>query len=108
MGFFIETPGHTFNKAQVLCREHDATLVKMSSGEVKAWEPLEKIVNDPKHVLICVVQNEAFDAAMIVYDDRELDRIRRSVENGDRRPLSWLVMDPLVVKRLNVHVPMVD
>lgn len=108
MGYYIETPGHKFNKAQILCREHDASVLKVSSGEIKAWEPLEKIVDDPKRVLVCVVENPTFDAAMIVYDDQELGRIRRSVEEGDPRKLVWLVMDPLVVKKLNVNVPMVD
>lgn len=108
MGFYIDLPGHTFNKSQILCREHNASVIKISRGEVTGWERLEAIVNDPKKALVCVVQNEHFDAAMIVYDDAELDRIKRAVHNGDQRPLTWLVMDPLLVKELNVHVPMVD
>lgn len=108
MGFYIETPGHKTGKANILVRDHQAIMVKISSGPVTGWPRLEEIVNDPKQVLICVAENETFDAAMIVYDDHELGRIRRSVEAGDPRVLVWLSMSPEVVKELNVHVPMVD
>lgn len=108
MGFYIETPGHQFGKAQILCTDHGAKVVKMSSGPITGWDRLERIVEDHKQVLIAVVQNQDFDGAMIVYDMNELDRIRNSVERGDRRAISWLTMEPSVVRKLNVSVPMVD
>lgn|SRR4051794_999130 len=108
MGFYIETPGHKQGKASILIREHDATLLCVSGPGKGILPALDRIVNDEKYVLIAVVENATYDAAMIVYDDRELDRIKRSIDGGDPRTIYWLSMDPLVVKRLNVNVPMVD
>lgn len=76
MGFYIET-GTSHGKADFLVAECGA---KPFNG-----------VKEPSDVLVCVVDNGAFDAAAIVYDNNEFDQFSVS-SRGDNRPKTWLLI----------------
>ena len=42
--------------------------------------------------LVCVVDNGIWDAALWVRDKDELDRVLRSINAGDNRPMVWLIV----------------
>jgi len=48
-----------------------------------------------------VVENQFFDAALIAGDQQEIDRVNRSIANGDDRHIHWLLVDKSEVVKLN-------
>lgn len=91
MGFYLETKEST-SKALQLKRDHGAQVViqPRNMGEVPSGK-----------VLICVVENPVFDAAGIVYDQKELDRFS---ETYTSRPRTWMLMDVERVVELSPHL----
>src|ERR1017187_7269992 len=90
MGFYIQidTPKA---KANALVIEHDATL--LINGPPK-WEeiPADK-------ALICVVNNGAFEAAALCFDDNEL-HVFTMPDRGNQRKCWWLLMDKTLAHKL--------
>lgn len=87
MGYYIETPENQ-SKAKQLCELHSAETSPVPGS-------LAEIAEDK--ALICVISNGRFDAAALVYSDREL---RDFQEPGDNRPRTWLLMDKALAHRL--------
>lgn len=85
MGYYIETPAGPTNKAVQL---------EMLYGA----QPARPELPPEGQTLICVVSNGLFDAAGIVYDQRELDDFS---DPDDRRPKVWLTLPTATVLELN-------
>ncbi|HEY8536652.1 MAG TPA: hypothetical protein VIL25_09380 [Vicinamibacterales bacterium] len=93
MGLYVDAPGMgPFQKDDFLIEHYGAT--RVVEPESLAEIPAEKM-------LICVVRNHAFDAAGIIFDEREL---KRFTDPGDPRPRTWLLMDRETVLRLQPEV----
>lgn len=86
MGYYIETPGRNFDKAEYLQSLHDA---KPSNG---VWSDVQE-----GQTLVCVVSNGLFEAAGIIYDEREY-RVWTAVD--DLRPKTWLLLSTETAKSL--------
>ena len=85
MGFYIQTPENV-RKAEQLVQLYNA-------------RPIEppKEFNPPKDmILVCVVCNGPFDAAVICYNEREFEEF----SHLDERARSWLLMDKKKVLEL--------
>lgn len=84
MGFYIEVP-HPLNKVQqILDRFEGARVVERPA----------RFRDIPEgKVLICVVSNGPFDAALICYDEEQFLRPLRAYQLGDRRPTEYLLID---------------
>ena len=92
MGYYIEVP-ENLNKASQLIRLHDAQDIGL---------PPDHFTDIPKgKVLVCVVQNGLFDAAGIIWCERELQDFKETRTN---RPRTWLVMDLDKVCQLKPHL----
>jgi hypothetical protein len=79
MGFYIETPKD----------KHKADQLIAAFGAIEVMnEPIQ--LPQCKYALVCVVENNSFDAAGLVYNEHEL---RRFADPTDRRPKRWLLMD---------------
>lgn len=83
MGIYIETPMPKRKAEQIVNIYHGTTIL--------AHQP-EKF-NVPKDkMLICVVNNGMFDAAALVYNEREYKGFTLPSDR-DPRPKTWLLMD---------------
>lgn len=92
MGYYLEVPENN-NKAGQLIHLH---------GAVDTGLPPKRLADIPKgKVLICVVQNGPFDAAGIVYSQRELEDFG---ETDSGRHRTWLLMDVEKVVELKPHL----
>ena len=82
MGYYIQTPDHN-NKALQIVNMFDAKVIPQpkSFSEV----PLGK-------ALICVIQNQLFDAAGFAFDEKEFEAFR-APDTDRQRPRTWLLMD---------------
>lgn len=85
MGYYLEVERND-DKAGQLLRNHNAKLASASLADVP----------DDSH-LVCVVRNPLFDAAGIVYDERELAAFNRS---DDPRERDWLYVSKDVCREL--------
>ena len=79
MGYYIQVPMH-HAKAGQLAHQHGAEL--LSRAPEFSQVPEDKLV-------ICVVDNGAFEAAAIAYSEAEL----KAFKYPDGRPKQWLLMD---------------
>lgn len=81
MGYYIQTPGHSIGKAEVLTKEHGAIGI-----------PRPEFFNDiPSDMgLLCIVNNFAFEAVAYCYDEREFQAF---TDPKDTRPKIWLIME---------------
>lgn len=87
MGFYIETP-ENHNKAFQLVDLYGASITVCPAS----------IADIPEgKTLICVVKNSAFDAAGIIYNEKELHVCSNPT---DLRPKFWLLMDTEKVIKL--------
>jgi hypothetical protein len=92
MGYYVETPEH-INKAEQLHRLYGAELVLSP----------EDFDFDGEYALICVVENDGFDAAGIAYCAEERNDFS---DPEDTRNKTWLKLPKKVVKKLNPRVPL--
>lgn len=81
MGIYIETPLPRKKAEQIVNIYHGTTIL--------AHQPEQFAVPKDK-MLICVVNNGIFDAAGLVYNEREF---RGFTVPADGRPKTWLLMD---------------
>lgn len=89
MGCYIPCgDGQAFFKAAYLVNHHGAL-------QVQEPESFEDIA--PSKVVVCVIENGAFEAAGVCYDALEL---REFKYDGTRRARTWLLMDKAVVRDL--------
>lgn len=80
MGYYIQTEFHTDKASQLVD----------TYGAIPLPGPLTPFEDIPEWAaLVCVVQNGLFDAAALVYDEREL----ADFSLPDGRPRTWLLMD---------------
>jgi len=86
MGYYIQTPEITHGKADYLVDQHGAERVGDDAQST-----------DETH-LVCVVENGFFDAAAIVYDERERESFLATAD--DARPRTWLLVDRSVCREL--------
>ena len=87
MGYYIEVPNKK-DKAQQLVDLHGASILAKCPT-------FEEIPRDK--VLICVVANRAFDAALLVHDRGQYDYITTI---PDPREKWWLLMDKALASKL--------
>src|SRR4051812_41939740 len=88
MGFYLSVPV-TIGKAAYLKEAHGA--IEIAYPQTLAAIQVGKAV-------VCVVENEAFDAALYIYNTRELDRALSNPQDVRRR--TWLIMDESLVRKL--------
>ncbi len=86
MGFYLDLP-HPFDKAMQLSRDHGAKLC--FDPDKHEFESPTGVPSRLQPVLICVVENQIFDAALICFDKREYDRTRNP---EDPRPKTYLTI----------------
>lgn len=78
MGYYLETPGLT-GKAEALAKMH---------GAARIHPDMACIAVGLRHgAVICVVQNENFEAAAFCYSDDEFEQFTHPL---DPRPKTWL------------------
>jgi hypothetical protein len=77
MGYYINPPHLT--KREFLDQE----------GHPISMEALRKYTFDQDTLPVCLVQNEAFDAAAIAYDEKEM---RRMIEGTGIREHQWYLV----------------
>lgn len=82
MGFYIEVPDTLKGKAVVIQERFNAVEVTQAAAE--------EIVKAAQAAVICVVENDMFDAAAFCYSSAEFSRF---TQPGDPRPKTWLVID---------------
>ena len=78
MGYYIQTSGN-HGKAREICELHGGTII----GQPKEFSQI-----DPVDGLICVVDNEIFEAAAYCYSEEEFNEFARE----DGRQKQWLVI----------------
>lgn len=79
MGYYIQGP--TFGKGEYLHEKY---------GAIEISAPPRTLADINVDVsLICIVDNGAFEAALVVFSDRELYEVTRP----DGRLRSWMLMD---------------
>lgn len=83
MGFYIETD-RPIDKARTILSNPEAKALQLGSLPTYVTDCL------PGKVLVCVVENGPFDAAGIIFSQRELDHFWND-ESG--RPRTWLYVD---------------
>jgi hypothetical protein len=93
MGIYIEVPDKIY-KAEQIIMLYGAEKITPHPTEIQRRD-LSFVPEDK--VLVCVVNNISFEAALIVGDDGELDRVASSIEDGDNRKLEWLLIDKQTV-----------
>jgi len=94
MGEYLEVPQRQ-GKAEHLVTEHGASSVTEDAVVDTGFVGLD----NAGHALVCVVENESWDAAGVAPDQNELNRFR--IRPGeDERPRTWLLMDPEKVRRM--------
>jgi hypothetical protein len=82
MGYYIQTPGQNFGKAQRICDDNeDAFIVPRPSSFSKIPENMG---------LICVVENGIFDAAAYCFSEQEFLAF---TSLDDPRPKKWVIMN---------------
>ncbi len=86
MGYYIEVP-QAKNKAAQLVSIYKATIIPCPIS-------FEDIPRDK--ALICVVNNQMFEAAGYCYSPSELQEFKRL----DGRPRQWLLMDKSITQKL--------
>ena len=91
MGIYVELP-NKFGKAEQL--KLLAKAVELKSGP-QVYNPAQG------KTYVVVVENPQFDAALIAGDQAEIDRVNRSIANGDDRHVHWLLVDKSEVVKLN-------
>ena len=95
MGYYIEVPGTFKNKAAVI----EETLNARRITQVEA----EEIVKDAQKAVICVAENDLFDAAAFCYSPDEFERFSHPSET---RPKTWLVINNrAMVEKMTGFVP---
>jgi len=82
VGYYIEVPGTFKNKAEIIEETLNARRVTQAEAE--------KIVKDTTKAVICVAENDLFDAAAFCYSPEEFKRFS---EPSDTRPKTWLVIN---------------
>jgi hypothetical protein len=93
MGFYLNSTGTRDlpNKGKV------DVLVKDCSAEILVIPPPSLDVIPEDKAVICVIDNDAFEAAELVYDDMEL---RECGDQLDDRVRVWLLMDKELTHKL--------
>jgi hypothetical protein len=83
MGVYVEVrdQGQLHGKANTL---------KLELGARRVPE-MPLLIPEGDEALICVVDNGAFEAAYLCYQQWDLDRVIRNKENGDDRPTTFLI-----------------
>jgi hypothetical protein len=95
MGFYIEVPDTLKHKAKLI----EETLHARRITQAEA----EEIVKDVQKAVICVVENDLFDAAAFCYSSDEFDRFS---EPNDPRRKTWLVINNRsMIEKMTGFVP---
>lgn len=92
MGYYIEFRD-AHNKGDQLLADKESEAVELSR--------VPESVPGDKNVLVCVVENRSFDAAGIVYDNREL---REFSDLRDGRPKRWFLVNKQWALKKNPQV----
>lgn len=82
MGYYINDGLGARNKAVDIIRLYEA---------VEIDQPLSMMDVPSTEALICVVENGLFDAAGLIYNEREFQEF--AVEDTTGRPRTWLLME---------------
>jgi len=88
MGYYIETPGHTLGKGQIIVKEHGAVVIQRPASYSDIPEDM---------ALICVVHNFLFEAVAYCYDEQEFNAFN---DPSDSRLKTWLMMDKKKAEKL--------
>ena len=91
MGYYIDT-GTNKGKVQYIINQYGAT--KLDDVPLSVRQLPNNLA------LICVVENEHFDAAVLCHDDQELNRFE-APDAGLQRPRTWLTMDKPLAHKLS-------
>jgi len=91
VGIYVELP-NKFGKTEQL--KLLAKAVELEIGP-QVYDPAQG------KTYVVVVENQFFDAALIAGDQAEIDRVNRSIANGDDRHVHWLLVDKSEVVKLN-------
>jgi hypothetical protein len=81
MGFYLQTGGFDFGKAQYIEKAWQGVRIPQPASFDEV--PADK-------ALICVVENPRFEAAAFAYDEHEFAGFGQPT---DDRPKTWLLMD---------------
>jgi len=92
MGLYLKCP-HPTGKAEWLLTKKQAQLVSVQDTPLFQAPTKEA-------VLICVVENGPFDAALVVNTNAEHQRVLRSKACGDNRITTWLTITEKVMQEL--------
>ncbi len=89
MGFYVEVPDTLKGKAAVIQETFNAAVVTQAAAE--------EIVRAAQEAVICVVENDLFDAAAFCYSPDEFERFSHV---SDPRRKTWLVIKnrPMIEK----------
>lgn len=96
MGYYLETPGHLFGKADRLASEHGGVVLTYCGGGVPRdpWSGslLQKAIRKlmQNFDIVVVVRNMQFEAAAYAFDEGELDAFMADDDPRKR----WLLMFP--------------
>lgn len=94
MGYYIQTPRTLRGKAEYIIKNYDAFPV---CGEPQNFNGISK-----NQIFICVVDNGSFEAAAIIYNQKELKEFTRV---GDTRHKVWLVMNKDIAEEMVGPLP---
>jgi hypothetical protein len=87
MGYYLDLP-KPHNKATQLIQDHGAKLWD-PDNDVHIFRSPIGVASRLQPVLICVVENPAFDAALICFDEQEY---YRTTNPEDMRPRTYLTL----------------
>lgn len=95
MGFYIDVPDTLKGKADIIQETFNAVSVSQAEAE--------QIVKDLQKAVVCVVENDLFDAAAFCYSPEEFARFSY---RGDQRPKTWLVINNrAMIEKITGFVP---
>lgn len=89
MGYYFEGNGNAFGKGQLLVRDHGAESVSQEEARLA--------VESDDRAVICVISNDAFEAAGLVFSPNEFDAFSQP---DDPRPRTWYVLDKAVAHKI--------
>jgi len=81
MGYYIQTPGRSQNKALTIAYVYDGQVIPQPSTFAQI---------PPDKALVIVVDNAPFEAAALADDEREFSEF---TDPSDRRPKQYVLLD---------------
>ncbi len=89
MGYYIEVPEKKGKAQQIL---------DLFGGRILPEAPVFGDAGT-NEAIICVVDNDSFEAAGFCYNPRELQYFKEP-DRGQQRPRTWLIMDRIKAREL--------